>query len=123
MLKRGPQARPEIMEILPSEGPYRHDHHRIYRLLDGHDLEVRRAALGTGGEGERHPPGLGLAGGYTRSPAAVTGPHWAGGNIPPSTMPSRAEAVAPLARVTVCVVPLRRNAALPSWFPLRSVAE
>ena len=54
-------------------------------------------------------------GGYTRSPAAVTGPHWAGGNIPPWTMPSRAVAVAPLARVTVWEeAPMRTAAVLAS---------
>src|ERR1700731_3814741 len=62
-------------------------------------------------------------GGYTRSPAAVTGPHCAGGNIPPSTMPTSAVAVAPLARVTVCGVAPMRTAALPSCVPVRLVAE
>src|SRR6516165_10906405 len=57
-------------------------------------------------------------GGYTRSPAAVTGWHWAGGITPALTTPTSAWVVAPFARVTVCGLLLYRAAALPIWVPL-----
>ena len=58
------------------------------------------------------------SGGYTRSPAAVVGPHGVGGYTPACAMPTRAVAVAPLARVTVCGLAPMRAAALPSCVPV-----
>jgi hypothetical protein len=92
------------------------------RLPDGHDFEVLGTGLGEAGKGNGIRLDWVWFGGNTRSPAAVTSPHWDCEKAPASRMPSTAIAVAPLARVTDWGVSLR-TAALPSWFPFRSVAE
>ena len=86
------------------KGPYRHDHHSgdVARYFcTGVTLRYRGPVLEQAVNGNGTRVDWVWFGGYTRSPAAVTGPHLDGGKSPGWTMPTWAKAVAPLARVTV----------------------
>jgi len=66
----------------------------------GADSEVDRTALRAGGERQGAAWDLVWFGGYTRSPAAVTGPHLDARITPGSTIHASACVMAPWSRVT-----------------------